>query len=324
MAELFNKIMKAHGRIRPQVLVTPLERSNLLSATLGCEVMLKCDHLQPTGSFKLRGATNKMFELSPEERRKGIITSSSGNHGQAAARAGALAGVKVTVYVAASASRLKMEAIKAWGAELVVLDGSVLDAELAARRDADKQGKVYVSPYNDVDVVAGQGTLGVELFEQSPDLDAVFISVGCGGLIGGVGTAIKHLNPQTRVVGVWPENAPAMLRSLEAGEILDIDDVPTLSDGTAGAVEPGSITFPICQAVIDETVTVTEAEIAHGMRRVAEAERWMVEGAAGVTMAGLIKQAHAYKGKKVAVVLCGRNIALDTFTKAVGDIKSFS
>ena len=321
MAELFNKIMKAHGRIRPQVLVTPLERSNLLSATLGCEVMLKCDHLQPTGSFKLRGATNKMFELTPEEREKGIITASTGNHGQAAARAGALAGVKVTVYVAASATQLKKNAIRALGAELVIIDGPVVEAELAARRDAAEQGKVYVSPYNDFDIVAGQGTLGVELFEQSPDLDAVFISVGCGGLMGGVGTALKQLSPQTRVVGVWAENSVAMLRSLEAGEIVEPEEFPTLAEGSAGAVEPGSVTFPICQAVIDDRVTVSEMEIAQGMRRVAEADRWMVEGSAGAAMAGLIKQAKTYKGKKVAVVLCGRNIALDTFMSAVGSVQ---
>ena len=317
MTDLFDRIMAAHRAIRPQVPVTPLDRSATLSALLGCEVLLKAEHLQPTGSFKLRGATNKIHGLPDEERRKGVITASTGNHGQAAARAGALAGVAVTVYVAASASRMKMEAIQALGAGLVVIDGQPIDAELAARRDAAAQGRTYISPYNDADIVAGQGTLGVELMEQAPDLDAVFVSVGGGGLVGGLGTAIKRIRPQTRIVGVWPGNSPAMLRALEAGSIIDVEESDTLSDGTAGAVEPGSITFPICQAVIDERVAVTEAEIASAMRRIAEAEHWMVEGAAGVALAGLVRQADAWRGRKVAVVLCGRNIALDTFLQAV-------
>ncbi len=294
----------------------------MLSAALGCEALLKCDHLQPTGSFKIRGATNKIHELSAEARSRGVITASTGNHGQAVARAGAAAGVTVTVYVAASTTPAKMAAIKAQGGELVVVEGPAIQAELRARQRAAEQGKVYISPYNDIDVVAGQGTIGLELVKQAPDLDAVFIAVGGGGLIGGAGTAIKHLRPRTRVVGVWPANSVSMLRSLEAGEIVEAPEYPTLSDGTAGAVEPGSITFPICQAVIDATISVTEAEIAEAMRRIAQAERWMVEGAAGVAMAGLVKQAQAYRGRKVAVVLCGRNIALETFREAVGPVPS--
>ena len=317
MTPLFERIRRADAAIRPQVRVTPLEPSRILSGALGCEVLLKCDHLQPTGSFKLRGATNRVHQLTPAERRAGVTTASTGNHGQAVARAGALAGVAVTVYVAASATPAKMAAIKALGGELVVVEGSVVEAELTARRIACERGQVYISPYNDIHVVAGQGTLGLELMDEAPDLDAVFIATGCGGLTGGAGTAIKELNPKTRVVACWPENAPALLRSLEAGRIVETPDLPTLSDGTAGAVEPGSITFPICQAVIDERVVVSEAEIAHAMRRIAEAERWMVEGAAGVALGGLIKTAQAWKGRKVAVVLCGRNIALERFLTAV-------
>lgn len=161
-------------------------------------------------------------------------------------------------------------------------------------------GKPYISPYNDLDVVAGRGTLGVALFDQAPGLDAVFIAVGGGGLIGGTGTALKGLKPDARVVGVWAENSPCMLRALEAGHIVDVDESATLSDGTAGAVEQGSVTFPICQGVIDATVTVSEAGIAAAMRLVAEAEHWIVEGAAAAALAGLVKRAAAYKGRKVA------------------------
>ncbi len=313
---LFDRILRAHSAIRPQVCVTPLERSRALSAALGCEVLLKADHLQPTGSFKIRGATNKIHILGDAVKNTGVITASTGNHGQAVARAGALAGVPVTVYVAASTARPKIEAIQGWGAQLVVVDGNPLEGELQARKRAAEENRPYISPYNDLDVVAGQGTLGMELAEQAPQLDAVFVSVGCGGLIGGIGTALEHLRPDTRVVGVWPENSPCMLRALEAGKIIDVPESPTLSDGTAGAVEPGSITFPICQSVIDATVCVTESQIASAMRRIAEAERWIVEGAAGVALAGLVKAAHDYEGRTVAVVLCGRNIALETFLSA--------
>jgi len=314
---LVERITQAHTAIRPRVPRTPLERSSLLSATLGCEVLLKSEHLQPTGSFKLRGATNKIRLLDEAARRQGVITASTGNHGQAVAHAGALAGVPVTVYVTASASRSKTAAIQQLGAELIVVEGPPLEAELQARRRASETGKPYVAPYNDLDVVAGQGTVGMELVEQAPRLDAVFIAVGGGGLIGGVGTALKELRPQTQIVGVWPENSPCMLRALETGRLLEVAETPTLSDGTAGAIEPGSITFPICQTVIDATVTVSELEIAAAMRHIAAAEHWIVEGAAGVALAGLIKTASAWRDRTVAVVLCGRNIALETFLAAV-------
>jgi threonine dehydratase len=317
MTTLFDSISQAHVAVRPQVPVSPLQLSRPLSADLGCSVLLKNEHLQPTGSFKIRGATNKIRILGTAAQRTGVTTASSGNHGQAVALAGSRAGIPVTVYVAAAASRPKVDAIRTLGAELVIVDGPPLEAELLARRQAAAQGKVYISPYNDLDVIAGQGTLGMELVEQAPDLDAVFISVGGGGLISGVGTALKALNPRIRVVGVWPENSPCMLKAMQAGRIVDVEEQETLSDGTAGAVEPGSVTLALCREVIDETVTVSEAEIGRAMRMIADAEHWIVEGAAGVALAGLVKRAESFRGQKVAVVLCGRNIALEKFLYAI-------
>jgi threonine dehydratase len=317
MASLLERIMDAHRGIRPEVPVSTLERSRLLSDELGCDVWLKTEHLMPTGSFKVRGSANKIRVLGEAAKQTGVITASTGNHGQGVARAGKLAGVAVTVYVGETTTRAKMAAIEALGAELVVVGGGPLDAELEARRQAEQQGKPYVAPYNDLDTVAGQGTVGVELAEQAPDLDAVFVCVGGGGLIGGAGTALKALNPRTRVIGVWPAASTCLLDSLKAGEIIETPEQPTLSDGSAGAVEPGSVTFPICQDVIDETLTVTEDEIARAMRRIAEGERWMVEGAAGVAVAGLVQAAERYRGKKVAAVLCGRNVTLETFLGAM-------
>jgi threonine dehydratase len=316
--ELYKNILDAHRAIRPQVAVTPLQHSVSLSSALGCKVLLKHESMQPTGSFKIRGATNKIRCLIERGGVKQVLAASTGNHGLAVARAGALAGVAVTVYVSNTAVPSKISGIRALGAELVVVDGPPLDAELAARHRAEAEGLTYISPYNDLDVVAGQGTLGVELLEQEPGLDAVFIAVGAGGLIGGAGTAIKAANPRVKVVGAWPEASPCMLRALEAGNIVPVEEYDTLSDGTAGAIEPGSVTFPICQSVIDETVAVSEREIAAAMRQLAEKEHLMVEGAAGVALAGLTRLAKAYEGKTVAVVLCGRNIGLDTFLGAIG------
>ena len=331
MATLYERILQADVGIRvahgspglppgssgPQVKVTPLELSQALSASTGCQVLLKCEHLQPTGSFKVRGSANKIRVLDETARRAGVITASTGNHGLGVARAGALAGVAVTVYVATGTMPQKIAAIRALGAEVITLGGPPIEAELEARRQGQLQGKTYISPYNDLDVVAGQGTIGVELARQAPQLAAVFVSVGGGGLISGIGTALKELSPGTRVVGVWPENSPCMLEALRAGAIVDTVEYPTLSDATAGAVEAGSVTFPICGRVIDERMTVTESEIGAAMRAVAEADRWIIEGAAGVAVAGLLKSAPAYRGRQVAAVICGRNIALSKFLRAI-------
>jgi threonine dehydratase len=314
---LIDRILDADRGIRPEALVTPLDYSDQISNELGCSVWFKNEHLQPTGSFKARGSANKIRVLGDAARATGVITASTGNHGQGVSRAGKLAGVAVTVYLSRKAPPAKMAAMRALGAELVLIDGSPLEAEIEARRQADLQGKPYVAPYNDIDVVAGQGTIGVELFNQAPDLDAVFICVGGGGLIAGVGSALKALSPRTRIVGVWPKASTCMLDSLRAGKIIETPEYDTLSEASTGAVEQGSVTFPICQQVIDDMLTVEEVEIARAMRRVAETERWMIEGAAGVALAGLVRRSEEYRGKKVAVVLCGRNVALDMWLDAM-------
>ena len=313
-SDLFARILDARAAMPPS---TPLDHSPGLSAWLGCDIYLKCEHLQAIGSFKIRGASNKIRLLTPEQAKAGVTTASTGNHGKAVAWAARKAGVAATVYVARETGQAKIDGIRAYGARVVVVDGPPIDAELAGRAAAVDQGKTYISPYNDREVMAGQGTMGLELLEQQPALDAVFLSVGGGGLIGGLGTAVKTLRPHTQIVGVWPENSAAMLRSLEAGEIVEAEERPTLSTSTAGAVEPGAVTFDVCRQVIDTTIEVSEDEIAAAMAAIARHDQWMVEGAAGVPLAGLVKQAEVWRGRKVAIVLCGRNIALETFLAAV-------
>lgn len=303
--------------LRPAVSITPLTCSARLSAISGCQVLLKCEHLQHTGSFKFRGASNKIRLLPEDQRTHGVIAASSGNHGQALALAGKAAGVPVTVYTSNGASAYKVQAMRALGAEVIGLPTDPLGAELEAARQAQAQGKPFVSPYNDPQVIAGQGTIGFELFEQAPDLDAVFVAVGGGGMISGIAAALRVLKPGTDIIGCWPENDPALEQSLKAGEIIEVNATDTLSDGTAGGVEPGSITFPLCQALLTDTVLVSEAEIKVAMREIASSERWIIEGAAAVAVAGMQKLAERYRGKRVAVILCGRNIVLDAFLRAV-------
>jgi threonine dehydratase len=319
--DLFDRIEEAHRAIRPRVAVTPLTFSPMLSAVSGCRVYLKCEHLQHTGSFKFRGATNKVRLLDAETRRNGVLTVSSGNHGQGVALAGKLAGVPVTVYAASTASPVKLEAIRALGAEVITLDDSSLGVELEAARQAKLKGMKFVSPYNDIDVIAGQGTIGIEIHEQahaeSAKLAAVFASVGGGGLISGVGTAVRRLIPEAAVVGCWPANSTALYSSLKAGRIVESEELDTISDGTAGGVEPDSITLDIGRTVITDTSLVTEEEIKAAMKLVAQTDRWMVEGAAGVALASMLKLAPGYQGRAVAVILCGRNIMLEKFVEAV-------
>lgn len=319
MNTLFEAIKEAHQVLRPQVRMTPLEFSPLLSQHTGCDIYLKCEHLQHTGSFKFRGASNKLRLLTNEQRQQGVITASTGNHGQAMALAGKLAGVKSTIYAPEQAAAIKLEAIRALGGHIELIPGDALNAELAASIAAQQQGKAYISPYNDAQIIAGQGTCGMEMVEQQPDLDAVFVAVGGGGLISGIATVLKKLSDKTQVIGCWPANATSMYTSLQKGQIHEVEEQETLSDGTAGGVEPGAITFSLCQQLIDQKVLVSEQEIKEAMRLIARTDRWMIEGAAGVALAAALKLAPQWQGKKVAVVLCGKNIVLEKYLGAVSE-----
>lgn len=302
----------ADRRIRPHVQETPLEYSLYFSQDLGTQVYLKLENLQRTGSFKARGAVNKLLTLDAAARRRGVVAASSGNHGAAVAYSAHALGVPALVFVPDHASPAKLAAMRRYGAAVRFAGDDSLVSELAARAYADEQNLAYVSPYNDPDVVAGQGTVGVEIARQLPDLDAVFVAVGGGGLIGGVAAALKAWRPGVQIVGCLPANSPVMLASVRAGHIVDMPALPTLSDGTAGGIEPGAITFELCQQLVDDWILVSEAEIAAAMRQIMENEHLLVEGSAGVAAAGLVKLQDRFRSRKVVVVLCGGNISLET------------
>ena len=311
-----NDIKAADRRIKAVaggVQETPLDESGVLSERTGTTFLLKGEHLQRTGSFKLRGALNRVLLLNNEEREKGIIASSSGNHGIATAHAARADGVDITIYLPDSVSPLKLANMQRLGANTVLVPGVYAECEKAAHAAVESQGKTFFSPYSHADVIAGQGTVGLELAAQCPDLAAVYTSVGGGGLIGGIGSYLKAQIPDVEIIGCWAENASAMHQCLEKGEIFDAPESETLSDGTAGGIEEGAITFPICQQVIDRHVLVNETEIARAMRDIAVSERFIIEGSAGVAVAAALKTASDYRGRNIAVVICGRNIAMETF-----------
>jgi threonine dehydratase len=298
-----NLIDAAYERIAPYVRETPLEPAS------ACEALLKLEHLQHTGSFKFRGACNKIAMLTAEQALAGVVTASNGNHGLGVAAASQARGIAAEVFVSSHVSPAKAKRIEARGARIRYAGDDPLTAEVAARRAARESGRVYISPYNDVDVMAGQGTIGVELLRQAPRLDAVFVAVGGGGLIGGIGAYLKAVSPRTEVVGCWPENSPVMRACLDAGKIVDVAELPTLSESTAGGLEPGSVTFDVCARVIDRSVLVTETEILQAMKFVMATEHWLIEGAAGVAMAAYLRDAERYRGKTAAIVICGRNLS---------------
>lgn len=309
VAKLAAQVIEAANRIQPVVVETPVEQIQGLAPAEGIELFFKLENLQKTGSFKLRGASNRILSLSPAEAVRGVIAASNGNHGLGVAAAAKAAGIAAEVYVSNHVSPSKARRIEEYGARIERSGDDPLDAELAARAAASEQGKVFISPYNDTQVMAGQGTIAVELLRQLPPLDAIFVAVGGGGLIGGIGAYIKRASPQTEVVGCWPENSPVLYESIKAGRILEVAEQPTLSESTAGGLEPGSVTLKICSQVIDTSVLVSETEILDAMRKVRALKGWVIEGAAAVAVAAFLKNADNYKRKKVAVVICGANVS---------------
>ena len=314
-SSIHQSVKAAANRISEHVRRTPFERSVMMSELTGADVWLKLENQQYTGSFKFRGAMNKMLTLSQSERECGIYAASTGNHGAAVAYACQKLDVPSIIYVPENSSEAKLANMKSFGAEIRVHGKDCMDGELKARKVADSTGGIYLSPYNDPEVVSGQGTISAEIASQCSGLDAVIVSVGGGGLISGVGGYLKSIWPDIEVIAASPENHAVMIHSLKAGEIIKIDPAPTISDGTAGGVEAGSVTFEMCQEFVDQMVLLTEQEIQDGIIQLIEKERILVEGAAGTAIAALIKKKNDLRGKRVGIIVCGRNISLEVLRK---------
>lgn len=303
----FIEIAKASARIKNVIKPTPLRLSPSLCDE-GGEVYFKMENLNPTGSFKLRGAANKILSMSQKERQKGVVTASTGNHGAAIGYMCQKTGCKGTVFAPEDVSQSKYKGMIKLGLNVIKTPGDPINGENAARKYAEDKNIPFVSPYNDVDIVAGQGTIGFELFSQIEDLDAVFISLGGGGLMSGIAIAMANLSPKTKIIACSPTNSKVMMESVEAGEVIDIPSLPTLSDGTAGGVEKGSITFNYCCDYVDDYIDVNEDEIIDGLRVFIDDTSSIGEGAVGVAVAGYLRQKERWIGKKVAIIACGGNI----------------
>jgi len=316
---LTDDVHAADQRIRPWVRETPLDYCPSLSRAWGAEVFLKLENTQVTGSFKVRGAMNRLLTTPLSQRALGVVTASTGNHGAAVAFAMDTLRVPGTVFVPDSASATKLSAIRAWGAEVRTVAGDPVESEHEARRHADAHGLVYISPYNDPAVIAGQGTIGAELFRQLARIDAVFVAVGGGGLVSGIAGYLKGVGRELSVVGCSPENSRVMYESVRAGHLLDIPSEPTLSDGTAGGVEADAMTFPLCRALVDDWALVSEAEIVAGVRMAVDDAHQLVEGAGGMTLAAARQLAGKFPGGNIVVVLCGANIAAATLAEILSE-----
>tara|TARA_B100001996_G_scaffold383061_1_gene377214 strand:- start:2677 stop:3630 length:954 start_codon:yes stop_codon:yes gene_type:complete len=302
-------IEAAAKRSRPYIRHTPLEHSPYLSNLAEADVFLKLDNIQKTGSFKFRGAISKITSLTDKEKSSGVVTASTGNHGAACSLAMSELGVEGKIIVPENVHKNKIENILNFGGEVEYYGDDCIHAEERAQEISKITGATYISPYNDEAIVYGQGTLGMEISQDLKNVDAIFISVGGGGLISGIGGYLKSVNQSTRVHGVSPKNSCVMYESLNAGKQLDLSSKPTLSDGTAGGVEFGSITFEMCKEIIDDFTVVSENEIAKGIRIGLEKNHQLIEGAAGAAIAGFINQKEKFKGQTVVLVMCGGNIS---------------
>lgn len=316
-ARLPAEAVLAAQRIAPYVRETPLDPSPFFSEMTGANVYMKLENLQHTCSFKLRGAFNKLLTMTDEQKEAGCVTASSGNHGAATAYALSALGLKGVIFVPEQTSSTKLDAIRRSGGDVRLFGIDGVDTELHARQYADENGLTYISPYNDTAVIAGQGTIGVELARQLVRIDLVYVAVGGGGLISGVGSFLKSVNPSISIIACQPENSAVMTRSVEAGEILDMPSEATLSDGTAGGIEPAAITFDICRDVVDRYITVSEEQIADAMRGFIDSHHQLLEGAAGVAIAGLMADAGEIDDRNAVIIVCGGNISRATLKTVI-------
>jgi threonine dehydratase len=309
-------IREAHHRIRPLIIRTPLVESQQLSESLEAQIFLKLESLQVTGSFKARGAANKLSSLSSQDRERGVITVSSGNHGRAVAYVARELGIHAAICLSEAVPPSKVEEIQALDAEVLICGRTYDEADKEAQRIQTERGLTMVHPFDDPYIIAGQGTVGLELSEDLPQIDTAIIPLSGGGLISGIALALKDTNPSIQVIGVTMERGPAMFDSLRAGRIVEVEEEPTLADALAGGIGfDNAYTFRMVQEYVDEAVLVSEDEIAGAMVFALEKHRLIVEGGGAVGIASVMYGKIKELGKRVAVVVSGSNVELSTLFK---------
>lgn len=301
------------------VLKNVIRRTDLIHApkiNTESEVYLKTENLQITGSFKVRGAYYKISQLSPEEKEKGVIACSAGNHAQGVALAATANGIKSLICLPDGAPISKVEATKSYGADVCLVKGVYDDAYNMALKLKEEMGYTFIHPFDDENVIAGQGTIGLELLDQLPDVDAVIVPIGGGGLISGVAFALKCLKPEIKVYGVQASGAPSMVASVESGKIECLDSVSTIADGIK-VKEPGVNTFEMCQKYVDQIVTVTDDEISSAILTLIEQQKLIAEGAGAVAVAAAMFNKVPIKGKKTVCIVSGGNIDVTILSRVI-------
>ena len=309
-------VQQARERIRQFIYNSPCRHSVELSEMTGQETFLKLDNVQRTGAFKERGALNKILTLSEEEKRRGVVAASAGNHAQAVAYHACARGIRTQIVMPLMTPLVKVAATKGFGAEVVLYGTNYDEAYSYALKSCATRGMTFLHPFDDVEVINGQGSIGLELLEQVPDLEAVVVPIGGGGLIGGVASAIKESNPNVRVVGVQTERLPSMLRATEAGHPVTIPASATVADGIA-VRRAGDVTLPLVERYVDEIVTVDEEEIANAILVLLEKEKTLAEGAGAVAIASILQHKTSLGRQRTAALVCGGNIDVSLLAKII-------
>ncbi|MBT3217150.1 MAG: pyridoxal-phosphate dependent enzyme [Candidatus Marinimicrobia bacterium] len=303
-------IKDAHERIEPYIHRTPILTSATLDQMSEATMFFKCENFQKAGAFKARGATNAILSLSDEDAKRGVATVSSGNHGAALAKAAQIRGIPVTVIMPYNSAKIKFEAVKSYGAEIITCEPDQISRESALQEYVSKTDVAVIHPYNDERIIAGQGTAGLELMEGQPELDAVISPVSGGGLLSGTALAVKGMNSNTDVFGAEPEGADDTFLSMKAGEIVPNKRVDTIADGLRSQI--GILTFPIIQRMVTGIITVTDAEIIDAMELIWERMKILVEPSGAISLAAVLKEKSLFQRKKVGIILSGGNVDLFT------------
>jgi len=310
-------IEETSRRIAPHVRRTECRPALALSDEVDGEVHLKLENLQDSGSFKLRGVINKILSLSDNDSQKLLVAASTGNHGAAFAHALQLFGLRGKLFMPKTSAAVKVENVRSTGVPFELVGEDCIEAEAHASAFAHSGGHVWISPYNDLDVVHGQGTVAVELMQQLEGIDAVLVPVGGGGLISGIAAYLSVVDPSIEVIGCQPLNSCVMYESIKTGEILDIESLPTISDGTAGGIESGSVTFDLCRRHVDDFILLEEEEIITAMRFLHEEEGVTIEGAAALPSAAVLKESKRFAGRRIALIVSGGRVDEATMGKVL-------
>jgi threonine dehydratase len=311
-------IYAASRRIKATVCRTPLEHSHALSALVGTEVRLKMENLQHTGSFKLRGAANVLASLDAEQRSIGVIAPTAGNHGLGLAYAGNVAGIPVSIFLPHSADPMKVSAMKSYGAQVTFFE-NIEDARLAAIAAAQESGATFVSAYNNQQMIAGGGTVGLEIMDDWADAEVILVNIGGGGLASGIATAIKSINPAAEVWAVQSEASPTFACWKEAGETIPVEISPSIAEGISGYIEPEAMTWPLIRDRVDRVLLVSETEIKEAMQLMLNLHCHVTEPSGVPAVAGALRYAKDLSGRKTVCVVSGRNISGSRYLSLVDE-----